>query len=114
MELADLNEDERVALVALLEDVIAADNELTDEEPPKLAEIIDALTEDAYRLALDEADHMAADGVELRELLGRVQRQEAREIIYGTIMEMAMADTVTSQEGSLLEWLGEAWGITPK
>jgi hypothetical protein len=112
MELADLNEDERVALVALLDEVIAADAEVTEDEPPKLVQVIEELTEDAYRLALDEADHLVADGVELRDMLGRVRRQEARELIFGTAMEVAIANAVLPPEGSILEWLAAAWNIT--
>ena len=111
MELADLDETERVALVALLEEIIAADSEVTDDEPPKLVQVIEELTEDAYRLALDEADRLAADCVELRDILGRVRRQEARELVYGAAMEVAMANAIMPPEGSILEWLAAAWSI---
>jgi uncharacterized tellurite resistance protein B-like protein len=111
MELSDLNETERVALVALLEAVIAADSEVTDDEPEKLVEVIAELGEDAYRLAIEEADRLEEEGTDLRKLLATVRRQEPRELIYGTAMEVAMANAVTPQEAPLLEWLAETWGI---
>src|SRR5262249_10502972 len=56
MEFRDLTEDERVALVALLEIVIASDRDVTREEQTEIKHVIHALGEDAYRAAVAEAD----------------------------------------------------------
>ena len=114
MELSDLNETERVALVALLEAIIAADSEVTDEEPQKLADVIAELGEEAYGLAIEEADRLEDEGTDLRKLLATVRRNEARELIYGTALEVAMANAVIPQEAPLLEWLAQTWGIRTK
>jgi len=113
MELADLNEDERVALVALLDKVVVVDRDLTDCEEGELADVVEALGKDAFRRAVEAVRNLESDA-DLEALLESITRQSAREIIYGTVMEVAMADTVLQSEASLLEWLGSKWGIEIK
>ena len=114
MELTDLDEDERAALVALLDHVIAADHELTDDEEKRLRSVIEALGPEAYARAVESADETIEDDEDLRRLLQRITRQEARELIYTTVMDVALADVVMPQEAPLLEWLATAWGIEVK
>src|SRR6185369_2534068 len=114
MELTDLDEDERAALVALLDHVIAADHELTDDEEKRLRSVIEALGPEAYARAVERADETIEDDEDLRRLLQRITRQEARELIYTTVMDVALADVVMPQEAPLLEWLATAWGIEVK
>ena len=40
-----------------------------------------------------------------------ITRPEAREIIYGTVLELAMADVVTGHEPALLSWVAETWQL---
>ncbi len=40
-----------------------------------------------------------------------VQNQDARELIYGTVLELAMADFVSGRESELLQWLGKTWQV---
>jgi len=111
MELADLNKDELLALTGLLEYVVLASGHVTADEQNEIDAIVDALGEDKYRAAVEEVDHRFPDEQSLRTFLGTIQGQEAREIIYGTVIEAAMADTVEGRESPLLEWLAETWKI---
>jgi uncharacterized tellurite resistance protein B-like protein len=111
MELADLNKDEQLALAGLLEYVVLASGHVTDEEENEIQTIVEALGEDSYRAALEEVDKRFTDEPALRAFLGKIDRQDARELIYGTIFEAAMADTVEGRESALLDWLAEAWKI---
>ena len=55
MELVDLDAEERVALLALLQRVVAADGRVSDDERDEIAELVEAFGEEGYRQAFDEA-----------------------------------------------------------
>ncbi len=111
MELADLNRDEQVALAGLLEFVVLASGQVTDDEQNQIDTIVAAIGEDSYRSAVDEVDKRFVDEKALRAFLSTIQRQEAREIIYGSVIEAAMTDTVEGRESALLDWLAGEWNI---
>jgi hypothetical protein len=111
MELADLDKDEQLALAGLLEYVVLASGHVTADEQNEIDTIVEALGEDKYRVAVEEVDHRFPDEASLRTFLGTIARQEAREIIYGTVIEAAMTDTVEGRESALLDWLAETWKI---
>ena len=111
MELADLNKEERVALAGLLEFVVMASGQVTDIEQQEIDEIVDALGEDNYRQAVDEVDQRFSDEDALRAFLKTIERQEARELIYGTIIAAAMVDNFEGRESALLEWLAKEWNV---
>jgi len=56
MELTDLDEDERAALVALLDNVITADQELTDDEEKRLRRVIELPRIAVQRIGTDIDD----------------------------------------------------------
>jgi hypothetical protein len=111
MELADLNKDEQIALAGLLEFVVMASGHVTDDEQVEIDAIVAAIGEKTYRAAVDEVDKRFPDEKALRTFLGTIERQEAREIIYGTVIEAAMTDTVEGRESALLDWLAKAWQV---
>ncbi len=111
MEIADLNKDEQVALAGLLEFVILASGHLTEDEEQEISAIIDAIGEDSYQSAVDEVDKRFPDEESLRQFLSKIDRQEAREVIYGSVIEAAMKDAVEGRESGLLEWLAEEWKV---
>jgi hypothetical protein len=111
MDLAELNDDERVALVTLLEMVVASDAHVTREEQAQIKTVIHALGEDAYRAAVAEADKRFADDNAARAFLLTISRPEARELIYETALEAAMTDTIGHEESELLTWLAEHWKL---
>ena len=111
MELADLNKDEQIALAGLLEFVVLASGHVTEDEEHEIASIIEALGDEPYRVAVEEVDKRFPDEQALRTFLSSIERQEAREIIYGTVTEAAMTDTVEGRESALLEWLAKEWNV---
>jgi hypothetical protein len=111
MELADLNKDEQIALAGILEFVVLASGHVTEDEQNEIDAIVDAVGEDNYRAAVNEVDRRFEDEQSLRAFLSTIERQEAREVIYGTVIEAAMTDTVEGRESALLEWLASAWKI---
>jgi uncharacterized tellurite resistance protein B-like protein len=111
MDLSELNKDEQVALAGLLEFVVMASGHVTEDEEQEIDAIIQALGEDAYRAAVEQVDARFKDESTLRTFLSTIERQDAREVIYGTMIEAAMTDTVEGRESALLDWLAEAWNI---
>jgi uncharacterized tellurite resistance protein B-like protein len=111
MELTDLNPNERLALVALIEATVRADHGVSEEEEEAIAEIIDALGEGAYREAVEAADKRFQSEADLKAFLQGIQREEARSLIYGTVLDLAMSDVVTGSESPLLSWLASTWNV---
>jgi uncharacterized tellurite resistance protein B-like protein len=112
MELSDLTHDEQLALVALVEVIVASDATVSDDEQEQIGMIVDAFGDDAYQALADEADERFGDEAALKTFLVGLQRQEARELIYGTALETALPDVIDRHESSLLGWLATAWSIT--
>ncbi|MCC6764343.1 MAG: hypothetical protein IT293_06740 [Deltaproteobacteria bacterium] len=112
MDLAELSHDECVALVALIETVVASDGAVSDDEATHVARIAAAFGEEKYHALVDETDERFADEAALKTFLSGVIRPEARELIYGTVLDAALPDVIDRHESSLLGWLATEWGIT--
>ena len=111
VELEDLNHEERVALLGLMQKVVAADGKVSDGEREEIAMLVDAFGEDGYREAFDEAAANFGDIESLKRFLTNVGRPEAREEIMGVVLEAAIPGAVEGHESELIEWLGKTWGI---
>ena len=111
MELKDLTKDERIALVALIELVTEADAVITDDEVNAIEAVVEGLGEEAYDEAADEVDERFEDEEQLRQFLPTITRRPAQHLIYGTVLEAAMVNSVDKREGELLDWLAETWEI---
>ena len=114
MELSDLNKEEQIALAGLLEFVVLASGHVTEDEQNEIGTIVEALGDDAYNAAVAEVDKRFPDEQTLRKFLSTISRQEAREVVYGTVIEAAMTDTVEGRESELLEWLADEWKVEVK
>ena len=114
MELNQLTADEQIALVALLELVIESNGRVSEDEADRIDAVVGAIGEDAYRRAAAEVDSRFEGEDALRAFLPKIKRQEARELIFGTVFETATGDAINSQESALLEWLTDVWHITPQ
>jgi hypothetical protein len=111
MELKELNPDERIALVALIGLVVQQDNRVSDSEARRVARDVAALGDEAYSEAAAEADRRFADQSDQRAFLAGITRQEARELIYATVLDAALADTPDRREAEILDWLAETWKV---
>jgi hypothetical protein len=111
MELNDLDSNERLALVALIEATVQADHGVSQEEEEVLADIIDVLGEGAYREAVEAADRRFQSDEDLKAFLQGIRREEARSLIYGTLLDLAMSDVVSGHESPLLGWLASTWNV---
>ena len=113
LQLTDLTAEERVALVTLLELVAEADQYVTDDEAKAVNRVIKTLGRKAYEEAVAEADRRFQDPAERRRFLETaIARQEARELIFETVLEVALADAPVRAETEILDWLRRTWNIT--
>jgi hypothetical protein len=111
---SELNDAERMALVALTEVALRADANISESEVARLDEIVHEVGEETFRALTDEAEHRFADRQTVRVFLQTITRQEARELIYGTVLAEALTDTMPHTESEFLDWLAQAWNITLK
>ncbi len=111
MDLKDLNADERIALVALLEMIVAADQNVSYEEMAQIKRVMHGLGERAYREAVEAADARFDSDDAAYDGIASVERPEARELIYQTALEAAAAHGVAGRESELLTKLQRRWKL---
>jgi len=111
MEIKDLDHSEQIALVAIVQFVGESNRDVTEEESEQIARIVRGLGAERYRRIAEEVDERFADEDELRAFLATTGRKEARELIYGLVLEVAMGDTIQRSESAFLDWLAEEWGV---
>ena len=113
MEFDQLSEEETIALVGLIELLGESENELPDDEIEHITAVAREIGVDRYRAIAEEVDRRFTDEGELKAFLSTITRTSARELIYGTALEAALAGGVDPRESRLLEWLANEWRIQP-
>ncbi len=111
MELRDLTHDERLALVALLALVLESDRTVTDGEAAEIDRVVDTLGRTEYQALVTEVDRLFPTDAELKAFLPSIVRQEARELIYGTVLDTAVEDAIDVFESDMLDWLARLWKV---
>lgn len=111
MQLKDLTDDERVALVALIELMVQSNQHAGDLEARLVADDAAELGRAAYRKAAEEADRRFPNENDLRAFLTTIDRQDARELIYATVLDAALADGPDPNEVKTLDWLASLWKV---
>ena len=100
MELRDLSHEERLALVALLEVVLESDRAVSDGEVADIDQVVGELGREEYERLVVEVDQRFPTEDELRVFLPSITRQDARELIYGTVLDTAIEDAVDARESA--------------
>jgi hypothetical protein len=111
MDVADLNQDERTALVGLMKLVVMSDGTVTEDELEHVEILVDAFGEDEYQRTLEAFEKRFTDETSFRTFLRGIGREEAREVIFGTVLEGAGEGALDGNEADLLDWLSKAWNI---
>lgn len=111
MQLSDLEPDEQLALVCLSRVIVRADGTVSPTEGGAIRRIAMALGDAHYRDLFGKAVEYFPDEASLRPFLVTIQRQEARALIFHTVLELAASDVISPEEGPLLAWLEETWNI---
>ena len=111
MQLIDLLPDESLALVALSRAVARADGAISPLEGRAIAVLAAELGEATYRKLFAKAAASFQDEAALRQFLAGIERPEARALIYESILALAAADSISTEEEPLIVWLHETWNI---
>jgi hypothetical protein len=111
MELRDLSNEERLALVALLEMVLESHRSVSDAEVADIDRVVGELGREEYQRLVPQVDRRFPTEDDLRAFLPSITRQDAREVIYGTVLDTAIEDAVDPRESELLEWLAGIWNV---
>ena len=112
MELRDLTASERVTLIALAHFCVLADDTLSVDEESVLGDLVERMGVEQYQAAASVARARISDFAALRAAVAGVTERAARELIYGTLLELAIPDSINNNEAQLLELLEAEWGIT--
>jgi hypothetical protein len=111
MELADLNQDERTALVGLMKLVVMSDDNVSEDELEHVESLVDAFGEGEYQRTLDAFEKRFTDEASFRDFLRGIGREDAREVIFASVLESAGEGALDDQETDLLDWLSKIWNI---
>jgi len=111
MELSDLDQGERTALIGLMKLVVLSDTEVSDDELDHIETLVDAFGEGEYQRTLDALETQLADPAQFRDFLRGVSRQDARDLIFGTVLEAAGEGALEGREAELLDWLSRNWNV---
>lgn len=110
MTLAELEHPERVALFAMLGLIMRVDGEVAADETELLERIAGDLGDEDFRRAASEAAQFP-DADAILKAAARVQRVEARELIFELLYEMAERESITPAEAEVLDRLASSWGM---
>ena len=111
MELDDLNQDERTALVGLMKVVVMSDGDVSEDEAEHVEMIAEALGEKAYQTTLDTFEARFPDVESFKTFLRSIARQDARDLIFATVLEAAEENGLEDAETEMLDWLASAWNV---
>jgi hypothetical protein len=108
MHLTDLTDDELMVLLGALKMVTWADGELSEAESDTLGQIMSKVgprATVALRRAREEITGQAA----LAAWAQKVQRVEARVVIFDACTLLARSDGIDDREMGVLDWLDDVW-----
>jgi hypothetical protein len=111
MELPDLNQDERTALVGLLKLIVMSDGEVSEDELEHVETLVEAFGDDGYQRSLDTFEQRFSDEESFKKFLKTIGRQESRDLIFGTVLESAGEGALDGAETGLIDWLAQQWNV---
>ncbi len=111
MKLADLHEEERVALVALLRFMVRMDGVFSPAEVQAMTALAKEIGSAEFWTTMREVQQRVVTPDDLVQLVEKVERREVMEWIYGVLVGLAAIDGMDDSEAQLLEWVQETWGL---
>jgi len=111
MEIRDLTPDERTALVGLMKVIVMSDGNVSEDELEHVESLVEAFGPDDYQRTLDSVETRFKDDAAFRKFLTGVTRQEARELIFATLLESAGEGALEGNEVEMLDWLSATWNV---
>jgi len=109
--IASLTADERLALVALIERILLSGRSAEEDEADALDAFAGQFGEADYAALVARADSEFKDDDRLKAFLGTITDPDARELILGTVVELALLEGVQTGEAEWIGWASEAWNV---
>lgn len=97
--------------VGLVREIVRADGEYTEREEAFVAELSEQIGPERFREAMDEVREQMSKRAELKDAAKRVERQEARQLMFDHLIKAAVVDGVDEAEVKPLSWLASWWNI---
>jgi hypothetical protein len=110
MTLDDLSQPEQVVLLALVGLMARMDGSVSQEELDLLEQIADEIGEKRFEAARDAAAALS-DGSAILTAASRIDRIDAREVIFELVYGIAVRDTIAQSEAALLNELAKLWEL---
>jgi hypothetical protein len=109
--IASLTADERLALVALIERVLLSERSADEDEADALDAFVEEFGEEDYAALVAKADADFEADDRFKAFLGTIADPDARELILGTVVELALVEGVQTGEAEWIGWTSEAWNV---
>ena len=121
-----LTHQERLTYAALLRTLVRLDGHVSMEEQalvleasrellgPSMTPVGETTAADddrELRALLDRSAEEYPDDESVRRAAASVTRPEAREAIFGALLTISTAGTITAPEAGLLDWLSKTWEL---
>jgi hypothetical protein len=91
--------------------VVLSDGNVSEDEIEHVESLVVAFGGGDYLRTLDAFENRFRDEGSFREVLRGIGREDARELIFGTVLESAVEGALDGGETDLLDWLSTAWNI---
>jgi uncharacterized tellurite resistance protein B-like protein len=114
MDLQDLTDDERVALVGLVVLMIDADNNRSTAEMQEFREIAAEMGRRQFDAAFRAATARGLTKDDVGTLAGEVERDDARQLMHTILVDLAATDFVSEDERDIIRVVATAWGISSR
>lgn len=111
MTINELSRDEKLALVALTEVAIISDGNVTEKEVAQVEIIVEELGEDLFHELAEEGEKRFAERADLRSFLKTIKNPESRELIYATVLNENLANTIPHEQSEFMDWLASIWDL---
>jgi hypothetical protein len=111
MRLADLTDEELLAMVGLAKLVVRADKELSNDEAGALRALAVDVGDERWQQALGEATRRFRTRSDAMFYAKNVNRAEARALIHQQMVKLSESDQVVAEEQKVLDWLAELWEL---
>lgn len=111
MTIQELSRDEKLALVALTEVAVISDRDVTDIEVAQVEAIVEELGEDLFHELAEEGEKRFAERTDLKKFLTTLTNPDARELIFGTVLNENLANTIPHEQAEFMDWLAKTWNL---
>ncbi|MBW2460656.1 MAG: TerB family tellurite resistance protein [Deltaproteobacteria bacterium] len=106
-----LTRSEMVVLAGAIREMMKADGSVSHAEVETAVAVADklALPAEEWDAIWEEAARKLPTAEAVKAGAAELYRQEAREVVYEILHEVATHDEIVDSEWDLLEWLDETW-----